>query len=219
MEYVRIPNELQHHGIKGMHWGERRYQNPDGSYTAEGRVRYNVGTEYTNLRSDRKGVTANRDISNGRVKNSRSKKSENSQELTRKQKNAKKVYDRIQSVRDDTDRMAKMNRRQLKSLDKAESYWKDVSEGKKPTEKRNFIKREADRHRSLNKVQRAGKVAAVQVIGTASGMAYSVAVQKKTYGGRIFRPDPVKIATDIASGTAGSILVSEFIDNRLLGHF
>ena len=31
---------LMHHGIKGMHWGVRRYQNPDGSYTAEGKKRY-----------------------------------------------------------------------------------------------------------------------------------------------------------------------------------
>ena len=31
---------LAHHGIKGMHWGVRRYQNPDGSYTAEGKKRY-----------------------------------------------------------------------------------------------------------------------------------------------------------------------------------
>lgn len=30
---------LTHHGIKGMHWGIRRYQNKDGSYTAEGRKR------------------------------------------------------------------------------------------------------------------------------------------------------------------------------------
>mgnify|MGYP007101864319 CR=1 FL=1 len=33
-------NELQHHGIKGMHWGIRRYQNPDGTLTAEGSLRY-----------------------------------------------------------------------------------------------------------------------------------------------------------------------------------
>lgn len=31
---------LAHHGIKGMHWGVRRYQNPDGSLTAEGKKRY-----------------------------------------------------------------------------------------------------------------------------------------------------------------------------------
>lgn len=28
---------LEHHGIKGQKWGVRRYQNPDGSYTAEGK--------------------------------------------------------------------------------------------------------------------------------------------------------------------------------------
>ena len=33
-------NYISHHGIKGMHWGVRRYQNPDGSLTAEGQKRY-----------------------------------------------------------------------------------------------------------------------------------------------------------------------------------
>lgn len=32
-------NELYHHGIKGMHWGVRRYQNPDGTYTNAGKAR------------------------------------------------------------------------------------------------------------------------------------------------------------------------------------
>lgn len=31
--------ELIHHGIRGMHWGVRRYQNIDGSLTAAGRKR------------------------------------------------------------------------------------------------------------------------------------------------------------------------------------
>ena len=33
-------NELYHYGILGMHWGVRRYQNSDGTYTDEGRNRY-----------------------------------------------------------------------------------------------------------------------------------------------------------------------------------
>lgn len=33
---------LAHHGIKGMHWGIRRYQNPDGSLTSQGKKRYSL---------------------------------------------------------------------------------------------------------------------------------------------------------------------------------
>ena len=35
-----IERELYHWGVKGMKWGRRRYQNPDGSLTPEGEKRY-----------------------------------------------------------------------------------------------------------------------------------------------------------------------------------
>lgn len=49
-------NELQHHGIKGQKWGVRRYQNKDGSLTAEGYLHYGYATkdEITDITTGKK---------------------------------------------------------------------------------------------------------------------------------------------------------------------
>ena len=38
-------NTLEHHGILGQKWGIRRFQNPDGSLTEEGKIRYNKASQ------------------------------------------------------------------------------------------------------------------------------------------------------------------------------
>lgn len=49
-------NYLAHHGIKGMKWGVRRFQNKDGSLTNAGKKRY---AEYDPVVLARKGETVN----------------------------------------------------------------------------------------------------------------------------------------------------------------
>lgn len=39
-------SELYHHGIKGQKWGVRRYQNSDGTLTAEGKKHYKVSDDF-----------------------------------------------------------------------------------------------------------------------------------------------------------------------------
>ena len=39
------PDFLMHHGIKGMKWGVRRYQNEDGTLTEEGKKKYGQTTD------------------------------------------------------------------------------------------------------------------------------------------------------------------------------
>lgn len=54
MRPAMTDDELMHFGIKGMHWGVRRYQNPDGSLTSAGESRYGKKPGFLTKRKNKK---------------------------------------------------------------------------------------------------------------------------------------------------------------------
>lgn len=61
-----MSNELYHHGILNQKWGVRRYQNPDGSLTPLGKLRYgkpeNLRKSYAKKTSKKEHKDAYKDV-------------------------------------------------------------------------------------------------------------------------------------------------------------
>lgn len=80
--YYYNPDELYHHGVKGMKWGVRRYQNKDGSLTTAGKKKQ--------IMDDSK-AEMNKARVNKRIKNSAKAAREADKQYKQSKKNYKKA--------------------------------------------------------------------------------------------------------------------------------
>lgn len=79
--------ELYHYGIKGQKWGVRRYQNEDGSYTAEGKIRYGIGSDGKKSKEGKRIYRADKKID--RVASKAKKNYDKSMEIVKTRSDAK----------------------------------------------------------------------------------------------------------------------------------
>jgi uncharacterized protein YnzC (UPF0291/DUF896 family) len=97
-------DELYHHGIKGQKWGERRYQNEDGTLTEAGKRRYaRRSTRELNKLEEEKSALIDKSIraenaANRKIFNNDERRSENKARAKDLSDNAKRVQKQIDSM-------------------------------------------------------------------------------------------------------------------------
>ena len=103
-------NELQHHGTKGMKWGQRLYQNKDGSLTALGRARARYKKKQA-VKKRAATIAAKKKAAEELKKKAEKEAAEtaNSKESVLKSRSAKELYDNA-NLFDDKELMTAYNR-------------------------------------------------------------------------------------------------------------
>lgn len=120
-DYREYSDYIMHYGILGMHWGIRRYQNPDGSLTDAGAKRYTKeinrdDAKYNQSKEDAKMYKRKSEEASEQGKTEKARKFS---ELSEKhQKNAEKyLEDRNKGIRDVNDSGYNLRSKQVNRLD------------------------------------------------------------------------------------------------------
>jgi hypothetical protein len=145
MEYYSLiwmpTNFLAHHGIKGMKWGVRRYQNSDGSLTAAGQKRYygsadKIQKDIDSFKGHEKGIYDKKGrtlLSETDVRNSvkaleivrdkakqkgDAKRNKDYQKIKKKEANSKSSFSK--SIKDKTRLVANKSKEKMKDVSNSE---------------------------------------------------------------------------------------------------
>lgn len=210
--------ELYHHGILGMHWGIRRYQNPDGTLTAAGKKRYRTDEDLNKYGKTRKEVINRLDKAAEKLISKSDEYYEKSQysqeEKAFKRMQAQKAYEN----RDDENYKNKDDFSSYKSKLKEYDVYdedndKDYQMSKKLSDKANDFAIDA---RRLGKDYVKNNKTISTVLGTAIGAyaGYKIA-DKKGMSGKSFATSI--LASSIASATVANVAagkLSEHAQNK-----
>lgn len=129
---------LAHHGILGMKWGVRRYQNADGSLTAAGRKRYEKGVRKATKEYERVQNRERSAAEKETYKRAPKFKGGTLQEFSEYQKKMQALYDKISAT--NMDRALKNDER-LKKAEAEVRKWGQNSVKDLPWTETDYLER------------------------------------------------------------------------------
>lgn len=156
-------NELYHWGIKGMKWGVRRYQNPDGTLTAAGKQRYSDGDASGTSETTKTAKT---------TKNPKKMSTEQLQDEVRK----KQLRNQLKQLDRDERRSEKVSKEQDKiAVANAKNQLRDVTDSRQQQLKK--VETESRIKNAQIQIERAGQSMVGRALRNAGEQALTTAAR------------------------------------------